>query len=77
YDKSIMYYKKALEIDPEYAYSWHGLGVSYERQKEYDKAIESYKKTLEIDPEYSYSWYGLGFSYRAKKEYINFTFPTI
>jgi tetratricopeptide (TPR) repeat protein len=43
-------FKKAIEINPNYADAWHNLGNTYGQMKQTDLAIESYKKALIINP---------------------------
>ena len=52
YEESEKCYKKALEIDPKYAYAWNGLGNLYQDYfKQYKKAKESYLEALKIKPD--------------------------
>lgn len=50
YKKSINEYKKALKVDPLFAFAWDNLGLSYRKDGNYKKAIECYNKSLELDP---------------------------
>ncbi|MES1181676.1 MAG: tetratricopeptide repeat protein, partial [Flavobacterium sp.] len=51
YEDAIPYFKKAVSIDPKFAFAWDNLGISYRKTSQYDKALEAYNKSLEIDPE--------------------------
>ena len=50
YKKAIKYYKKAVKIDPNFAFAWDNIGISYRYLNEYKKAISAYEKSLSIDP---------------------------
>jgi cytochrome c-type biogenesis protein CcmH/NrfG len=39
--------KKAVQ-DPEFAFAWDNLGISYRRLNNYDKAIDAYSKSIAI-----------------------------
>ncbi len=69
YEKAISDYKKAIEIDPNYAYAYNGRGNTYYDLKEYEKAISDYKKAIEIDPNYASAYNGRGATYDDLKEY--------
>ena len=50
FENSIKFYKKAIKIDPDFAFAWDNMGVAYRRLEEYKKAINAYEKSLKIDP---------------------------
>ncbi|MFZ2538094.1 MAG: tetratricopeptide repeat protein, partial [Oscillospiraceae bacterium] len=60
YEKAIENFQRAIELDPIYAYPWHGLGTVYYYQKNYEKTIEYLRKAIELDPTFTYPWHGLG-----------------
>lgn len=45
-DKAIVYYEKALKMDPEKVEIWKELSDTYEKLHNYDKAIEAYNSYL-------------------------------
>ncbi|MFD2602390.1 tetratricopeptide repeat protein [Flavobacterium suzhouense] len=49
-DKAIESYKKAVKADPEFAFAWDNLGLSYRKANNYEEAIKCYNKSLEVDP---------------------------
>jgi len=67
--KSIECYRKAVKIDPNFAYAYDNMGICYRRLEEYDKAIEAYEKSLKIDPYGTMPLQNLGIVYQRKKEY--------
>jgi tetratricopeptide (TPR) repeat protein len=50
YQKAISYYKRSLEIDPEFYHSYYDLGDTYLQKKDYSNAIENYKIFLQHYP---------------------------
>ena len=50
-ENAIEKFSKAVEIDPNFAFAWDNLGISYRKNKQYENAIAAYLKSLEIYPE--------------------------
>lgn len=50
YKGAIEYYKKAVKIDPNFAFAYDNMGICYRKLEKYDEAIEAYEKSLKIDP---------------------------
>jgi len=50
FNKSIISYEQALEIDPFFTDALNNLGVALKTIGEYDRAIEQYKKVIAIKP---------------------------
>jgi Flp pilus assembly protein TadD len=66
--KAIANYKKAVEINPENAVAYNGLGAAYRQVGDMDKAIEAWERSLAIDPEYGLPLYNLGYSHMNRGE---------
>ncbi|MBW8048804.1 MAG: tetratricopeptide repeat protein [Cytophagales bacterium] len=49
FENAIEYYKKSLEINPNFSFAYTYLGHAYYNLNEIDKAIESYKRTIDIN----------------------------
>ncbi|MGI0479732.1 protein kinase domain-containing protein [Geminocystis sp. CENA526] len=69
YEKAIIDYTKAIELDPNYIYAYNNRGVVYENLKEYEKAIMDYTKAIELDPNYKSAYNNRGIVYGQLKEY--------
>ena len=67
--EAIKAYKQAIDINPEYASPYNGLGNIYREQGEYEEAIKAYEQAIDIDPEYAGPYNGLGNTYREQGEY--------
>lgn len=50
YDKAILEFTKAIELNPNYADAYHNRGLTYMQKKESDKAISDYQKAIELNP---------------------------
>ncbi len=71
FDAGVEMYKKAIEIDPDYALAYWGLGNAYEsryynekkNEKDLDLMKENYLKAYEIDEDLAEANLGLGWVY--------------
>ena len=68
-DKAIEYYKKAIELKPDYAAAYTHMGVAYADKDDYDKALEYHKKAVELDSNYAAAYSNMGYAYYYKKDY--------
>jgi len=53
YSRCFEYYKKAIELDPEYPAPYYGLGHAYRQEGNLGGAIYCWEKALEADPDFS------------------------
>ena len=60
FDAALKYYKKALEINPDYAEAYYNMGIALKDNGDLDAAIDSYKKALEIKPDYVGAYFNTG-----------------
>ena len=51
FDSSIVYHKKALDIDPDYVEALVNLGIVYRLTSDFDEAEKCYMKAMSINPE--------------------------
>ncbi len=68
--KALKNFKKAVEIDPEDAVAYNGMGVTYQHWGDIKKAIEAWEKSLSIDPDYGLPLYNLGYTHMKLGNYI-------
>ncbi|EGV33436.1 Tetratricopeptide TPR_1 repeat-containing protein [Thiorhodococcus drewsii AZ1] len=60
-EESEQAYRRAIEIAPDYAYPWYGLGnLLTQHLARYDEAEQAFRRAIEIEPNFAYPWYGLG-----------------
>ncbi len=60
YNKAIMYFDGALEIDPKYKEAWSSKGITLDELARYEEAIKCYDIALEIDWNYKEAWSSKG-----------------
>ncbi|MCW1924495.1 tetratricopeptide repeat protein [Luteolibacter arcticus] len=54
-------YRKAIEIAPDYAPPWNGLGILLaSKLRRNDEAEAAFREAIKIDPAYAPPWHGLG-----------------
>jgi len=63
YDSAALYYRKALNIDPDDAEALVGAGNSKSAMEDYDSATYFFDRALENDPENNEALYGRGLAY--------------
>jgi tetratricopeptide (TPR) repeat protein len=51
-ESAIIFYQKAIQLDPAYALSYNDIGILYEGKGWPDRAEESYLRAVTIDPSY-------------------------
>jgi len=68
YDQAIQAYLKAVELAPDYAEGFVGLGDARQAKGQYDEAIAEYQKALALEPENARVHYGLGKIYYNEKQ---------
>jgi predicted O-linked N-acetylglucosamine transferase (SPINDLY family) len=57
---AIYYYKKAININPNYADAHNNLGNALKDSGKFEKAISCYEKAININPNYVQAYYNLG-----------------
>jgi tetratricopeptide (TPR) repeat protein len=67
--KAEEYFERALEINPEDAMGWRGLGYTYFQRGDYVRATADYLKAIEINPDDAVMWYNLGTVYGEQGDY--------
>jgi len=69
YDLAIESFKRAIDINPDYAEVHYNLGLAYHNQGKYDLAIESFKRAISIDPDLAKAYGNLGVTYEKQGKY--------
>lgn len=68
-DAALIYYQKAVEIDPFYAVAYNDLGIIYEAKGLNDRAEENYLKAVSIDSSYLSACTNLALFYENKRDF--------
>lgn len=63
---AIRHFKKAIELDPNYASAYNGLGTAYGKAGEGDAAISCWEKAVELKPDFGFPLYNLGMAFLGK-----------
>jgi arylsulfatase A-like enzyme/Flp pilus assembly protein TadD len=66
--RAVTHFQKAIELDPQYASAYNGLGSAYARAGKLDAAISCWEQAVSFKPDYAYPLYNLGLSYLSKGE---------
>lgn len=67
-DSAIVFYQKAVQVDPSYAVAYNDLGVVYEAKGLIERAQESYLKAIELDPNYLSAYSNLALFYENRRD---------
>lgn len=62
-EKAKKCYNTIIKTNPNYLYSYNGLGVIHIKKEEYDLAIKEFEKILSIDPNFSNAYNGMGIAF--------------
>ena len=65
-DLVVRYYRKVIELRPDYAGAYNNMGIVYARQTRYNKAISAYQKAIELRPDYAKAYYNLELAYEKQ-----------
>ena len=47
---------KAIQMNPNYSYTWYNKGLALHALGEYNEALECFEKTLQLNPNYALAW---------------------
>ena len=61
--KAVVYFKRALRLNPRYLSAWTLVGHEYVEMKNPAAAIDAYRHAVDINPRDFRAWYGLGQTY--------------
>jgi anaphase-promoting complex subunit 3 len=63
HDQALKCFKRATQLDPQFAYGFTLQGHEYVANEEYDKALDAYRHGISADSRHYNAWYGLGTVY--------------
>ncbi len=64
-------YRKALDLNPNFAYAYIRIAKLFETQRNWDLVLENLNKASSVDPSFSLAYYELFFYYFARKDLGN------
>uniref|UniRef100_A0A182NUJ0 Cyclosome subunit 8 n=1 Tax=Anopheles dirus TaxID=7168 RepID=A0A182NUJ0_9DIPT len=65
--KAVMYFQRALKLNPRYLSAWTLMGHEFMEMKNTNAAIQSYRQAVEVNKRDFRAWYGLGQAYEILK----------
>jgi superkiller protein 3 len=68
YEKSIIYFKRIIEIDPNNYRAHYNLGIAYFNLNRFEEALNSYKIAISIKPDYKHGYYNIGLVHEATED---------
>nr|POF07092.1 protein bima [Quercus suber] len=64
HDQAIAAFKRATQLDENFAYAWTLMGHEYCSNEEFEAALSAFRKSVAIDRRAYTGWYGLGRAYQ-------------
>lgn len=59
-DRAMLYYEKAVSLNPNAAIAWSNMGIIYAERGMPEKAMEVYQRAVAADPRFADAWTNLG-----------------
>lgn len=69
YAQAEVYFRKAIEVGPNFPHTYNNLGIVLAETNRFDEAILNYKKAIELSPNYANAYSNLGASYKDTGKY--------
>ncbi|MBP3821342.1 tetratricopeptide repeat protein [bacterium] len=69
FENSIIYIKKAIELNPENVQLQNNIGTAYLTLGNFDEALEAYKKSIQLEPNDSLAYFNIASIYQIKGEH--------
>lgn len=60
FDEAVAAYRKAVELRPDFSWSFHSLGDALLKLERWEDAVAAYTKAVELNPDFSWSFHNLG-----------------
>jgi tetratricopeptide (TPR) repeat protein len=72
YPQAEQAYRKAIELDPTFAWPWNNLGnLLTDRLQRHDEAEKAYRKAIELDPTFPLPHYNLGRFFSKRQAWLD------
>lgn len=69
HDTAIKFFNRAIQMDPDFPYSYTLLGHELVVTEELDKALSCYRKAILKDPRHYNAWFGIGTIYSKQERF--------
>ncbi len=69
HDTAIKFFNRAIQMDPEFSYSYTLLGHELVVTEELEKALACYRKAILKDPRHYNAWFGIGTIYSKQERF--------
>eukprot|EP01006_Ploeotia_vitrea_P011532 TRINITY_DN30710_c0_g1_i1.p1 TRINITY_DN30710_c0_g1~~TRINITY_DN30710_c0_g1_i1.p1 ORF type:complete len:551 (+),score=45.36 TRINITY_DN30710_c0_g1_i1:95-1747(+) len=69
HEKAVVYFQRALRVDPMFLSAWTLMGHEYVELKNTQAAVDAYRHAVDISPRDYRAWYGLGQTYEILQLY--------
>ena len=69
HDTALRFFRRAVQLDPHYAYGWVLIGHECVVLEEWDRAVEAYRRAIGEDGRMYGGWYGLGQVYYQQEKW--------
>lgn len=69
HDQALKCFKRATQLDSNFAYAFTLQGHEYVSNEEHEKALEAYRRAISADSRHYNAWYGLGKVYERMGKY--------
>ncbi|CAN7993749.1 unnamed protein product [Ixodes pacificus] len=67
HEKAVLYFQRALRLNPTYFAAWTLMGHEYMEMKNTSAAVQAYRQAVEVNWRDYRAWYGLGQTYEMLK----------
>lgn len=69
YEESVVRFRKAIELYPEYYEAYSSLGIALLDMKNYDEAKTCFLKSIELDDKHAQAYFALGGLYNGQQQF--------
>eukprot|EP00440_Ansanella_granifera_P027522 gb/GFBE01029896.1/.p1 GENE.gb/GFBE01029896.1/~~gb/GFBE01029896.1/.p1 ORF type:complete len:796 (+),score=111.86 gb/GFBE01029896.1/:1-2388(+) len=69
HDVAIKFFKRAIQVDPNFTYAYTLCGHEFVASEKFDKAVSMYETAIQVDPRHYNAWWGLGNIYNRQEEH--------
>ena len=69
HENAIKFFKRAVQVDPNFSYAYTLLGHEYVMIEELDKALQCFRSAVRVDRRHYNAWYGIGLTYYKQERY--------